>query len=139
MKKLIQITASSLAILVLLTTGSNTEAAIGDKAYQKLKESVDNASPDDWRLYAESAQKLIRGKDHLNEAKEWIEKSLEVSETPYNLEVYGDYYAANNLYKEAVEQYYKSMQLAKETNPNGNYRELQDKMYKAKQKSMGKS
>ncbi len=136
MKKTLRNVTLGLALLSMLSLATVANAAIGDKTYDKLKEAVSNASPDDWMIYAKSAQKLIRKKAHLGEAKEWITKSLVISESAFNREVYGDYYMANNLPREAVEQYYKSMELKKKSDPNANLGTIQDKMFRAKQQAL---
>lgn len=136
MKKTVKMALLGLSMVAVMSISASDVYAEGDRAYEKLKSEVSDASPDDWMVYAKSAQKLIRKKDHLTEAKEWITKSLEISETAYNREVFGDYYMANNLPKEAFEQYMKSMQLAKEANPDRNFGAIQEKIIKAKQKAL---
>lgn len=104
-----------------------------DKFFEKVSTEVASASPDDWMTYAKSAEKLIRKGTHLTEAKEWLIKSLSIKETAYNLEVMGDYYIANNLPKEAVDFYLKSMQSSQSVNFEADVRKVQEKMFRAKQ------
>ncbi|MDA0195436.1 MAG: hypothetical protein O2887_05445 [Bacteroidetes bacterium] len=106
-----------------------------DKLFDKVSVEVASASPDDWMTYAKSAEKMIRKRSHLNEAKEWISKSLAIKETASNLEIMGDYYMANNLPEEAVNFYLKSMQSAQMIDFNVDVSDVQQKMFKAKQQS----
>jgi len=106
-----------------------------DKLFEKVSVEVANASPDDWMTYAKSAEKFIRKRNHLREAKEWISKSLAIKETAYNLEIMGDYYMANNLTREAVEFYVKSMHAAQSVDFGADVSKVQNKMFKAKQQS----
>ena len=78
MKKTLRNVTLGLALLSMLSLATVANAAIGDKN-DKLKETVSNYSPDDWMLYAKSAQKLIRKKAHLGQTKEWITKSLVIT------------------------------------------------------------
>ena len=93
------------ALLLIATTAQFSYAGYGDKTSDKARTAVENAAPDDWKTYAKSAQKCIRKKVNLKEAATWIDKSLSIKETAYNLEVKGDYYAAMNLPEKAIEMY----------------------------------
>lgn len=133
MKKLINSTILTAAIMIL--TFASFANAQDSKAVQKAKAAVENASPDDWQTYAKSAQVLIRKKESMKDASEWIDKSLAIKETPYNLEIKGDYYRANNLPKKALEFYVKAMQMGKESDVNFNTSSLQEKVVEIQQAS----
>ena len=124
-----------LGLFSVLCLSVSVLSAKPDKLFEKVSTEVASASPDDWMTYAKSAEKLIRKGSHLTEAKEWLTKSLSIKETAYNLEVMGDYYVANNLPKEAVNFYLKSMQSAQSVNFEADVRQVQDKMFRAKQQS----
>ena len=85
-----------------------------NKIAQKARIAVEEAAPDDWNTLAESAEKCIRKKVNLVEAKQWLEKSLEIRQAPYNLAVMGDYYNMNKLPNEALEYYVKSLRVGLE-------------------------
>ena len=99
-----------------------------DKAVEKAREAVENASPDDWMTLAKSADKLIQRKKNLKEANEWLEKSLAIKETVYNLTVRGDYYLVNNLPDKALDYYVKAMNLAKSEDADADITGIQMKV-----------
>lgn len=82
-----------------------------NKTTEKARVAVEEAAPDDWHTYAESAEKCMRKKVNLAEAKQWLDKSLEIRQDPYNLAVMGDYYKMNQLPEKALEYYVKSLRL----------------------------
>ena len=119
----------SLAVLFLFAFATMVQAKEG-KAVQKAKEAVSNAAPDDWMTYAESAEVLLKKNTSLNDVSEWLDKSIAVKESSYNLELKGDYYMATNLPKKAMEFYIKSIQKGKEESESYNLLEVQDKIRK---------
>jgi len=88
------------------------------KTTEKARTAVEEAAPDDWQTYAESAEICMKKKVNLAEAKQWLEKSLEIRETPYNLAVMGDYYQMNKLPNQALEYYVKSLRVGLEQDIN---------------------
>lgn len=119
---------STLVLALLISVASMTAEAKNDKTVAKARIAVENASPDDWKTYAKSAQQLIRKKSSMTEAKQWIEKSISIRETPFNLEVFGDYYVANNVPRKASEYYVKSMTKMREETPGCDISEIQSKV-----------
>lgn len=123
-----------MAFVTTLVFAQNASAGIFnngdelDKVTVKTREAVNHASPDDWKTYAESAEKCIKKKVNLKEAAAWIDKSLEIKETPYNLRVKGDYYRLNNLPEKAIEYYVKSLTLGKTNDVNYNDTDTQTKI-----------
>lgn len=101
------------------------------KAVQKAREAVANAAPDDWMTYAKSAEVLLNKNTSLNDVAEWLDKSMAIKESSFNLELKGDYYMATNLPKKAMEFYIKSMQMGKEENEYYNPLDVQDKIRQA--------
>ena len=85
-----------------------------NKTVEKARLAVEEAAPDDWHTYAESAEKCMRKKVNLKEAKVWLDKSLNIKETPYNLAIMGDYYNMNDLPEKALEYYVKSLRVGLE-------------------------
>ncbi|GJM27950.1 MAG: hypothetical protein DHS20C17_05850 [Cyclobacteriaceae bacterium] len=84
------------------------------KTAEKARVAVEEAAPDDWHTYAESAEKCMRKKVNLAEAKQWLDRSLEIRQTPYNLAVMGDYYYMNQLPDKALEYYVRSLRVGME-------------------------
>ncbi len=99
-----------------------------DKAILKAREAVQNASPDDWHTLAKSAEKCLNKKANLKEANEWIEKSIEIKPTVYNLGLKGDYYMLNQLPEKALEYYVKAMTTAKSENVDSDVSDIQRKI-----------
>lgn len=105
-----------------------------NKTVTKARLAVEEAAPDDWRTYAESAEKCMRKKVNLKEAKVWLDKSLKIQETPYNLAIMGDYYQMNALPEQALENYVKSLRLGLEKDINYSDPVTHAKMMKARNK-----
>lgn len=104
----------------------------GSKTTEKARQAVEEAAPDDWYTYAQSAEKCIRKKENLKEAKAWLERSIEIKEDPYNLMVMGDYYSQNKLPEKALEYYVKSLRLGLENDINYQDPITHEKMMKAR-------
>jgi len=119
----------SLSFVLLMFTATLAQAnMVFDKAVEKAREAVENASPDDWYTLANSAEKLIRKNKNLKEANEWLDRSIEIKKTVYNLTVKGDYYQANQLPDKALEYYVKAMNLAKSEDANADISDIQRKV-----------
>lgn len=117
-----KITVISALVIISLITFSFTNPKSGqnkddenkaDKVTLKAREAVDKASPDDWYTYAKSAEKCLAKGVNLKEAAEWLDRSIEIKETAYNLELKGDYYRSNKLPDKALEYYVKSLKVGK--------------------------
>mgnify|MGYP001823114341 CR=1 FL=1 len=104
------------------------------KTVSKARLAVEEAAPDDWHTYAESAEKCMKKKVNLKEAKVWLDRSLDIQETPYNLAVMGDYYQMNALPEQALEYYVKSLRLGLEQDINYQDPVTHAKMMKARSK-----
>lgn len=111
----------------LATAGSKDEGK-EDKTTVKMRESVANASPDDWHTFAEAAEKCIMKGVNLKEASEWLDKSLSIRECSYNLVVKGDYYKVNRLPEQALAYYVKALQAGKTENPDFDPSAIQKKI-----------
>lgn len=105
----------AMIIAVLVMFSSATYASSNDdKTVEKAREAVENASPDDWHTLAKSAEKCFKKNVNLKEAREWLDKSIEIKPTVYNLTLKGDYYKMNRLPDKALNYYIKAMKIAKE-------------------------
>ena len=102
------------AVFVSSGVFAATNSIENNRTAEKARQAVEEAAPDDWYTYAESAEKCIRKKVNLAEAKGWLERSLEIKETSYNTAIMGDYYTQNNLPEKALEYYVKSLRIGLE-------------------------
>jgi len=124
-----------LALAAIFTSAGVFAAPIGienNRTAEKARQAVEEAAPDDWYTYAESAEKCLRKKVNLKEAKGWLERSLEIKETTYNLAVMGDYYSHNNLTEKAFQYYVNSLRVGLEQDINYQDPITHEKMMKAR-------
>lgn len=103
-----------------------------NRTAEKARQAVEEAAPDDWYTYAQSAEKSIRKKENLKEVKGWLERSLEINQNAYNLAVMGDYYTLTNLPIKAYKYYVKSLKTGFEQDSNFNDPITHEKMMKAR-------
>jgi len=119
---------ATLAILVL--SCSMSLAKVDDRTTEKTREAVENASPHDWYTLAVSAEKCFKKKVNLKQASEWLDQSLDIAETPFNLELKGDYFIENRLPDRALEYYVRAMNVMKEKNGEADVSNIQKKISK---------
>ena len=115
-------------LVVGSTAGSSFAVPRADKVTQKAREAVANASPDDWYTLAESAKKCMDNGVNLKEAAVWLDQSIAIKETSYNLKLKGDYYLSNRLPERALDYYSKSIRVGKLTDPSYMDADTQDKI-----------
>ena len=99
---------TSLLGIALLFSQLSVAGNVSEKVVEKARYAVEQAAPHDWETLAKSAEKCIRRGINLKEAVAWLEQSVEIKRTSYNLEVLGDYYAKNHLPKKAINVYAES-------------------------------
>ena len=128
MKNLVSISLSALLVLVMFSAYANNDRT--EKIVSKHRDAVENAAPDDWYTLAFSAQQCLEKKANCKEVANWIDKSLSIKVTPYNLEVKGDYYMINRLNDKALECYLQVFKLEKEKDNNFDGTVLQKKIAK---------
>lgn len=116
--------------LITLMSSVSYATVTDDKTTLKAREAIENASPDDWMAYAKSAEKCMKKNVNLKEAAEWLDKSITIKSTPYNLKLKGLYYEKNNLPDEAIKCYVESLRLGLESDINYNDQETQLKVKK---------
>ncbi len=114
--------------LVMSVSVSSFAATHIDRTTEKARIAVENASPDDWYTLAKAAKQCLDKGVNMKEAAHWLDQSLAIQETEYNLTVKGDYYMQNRLPEKALECYSKSIRVAKLTNPDYLNQETQDKI-----------
>ena len=110
------------------TVGSTLASDRTDKTTLKARQAVAEASPDDWYTLAESAEKCLVKGVNLKEAAHWLDQSIAIRETAYNLKLKGDYYANNRLPEKAIECYSKSIRVGKLADPSYKDKDTQDKI-----------
>ncbi|BDD10449.1 hypothetical protein FUAX_28810 [Fulvitalea axinellae] len=129
-------TTAILSVLALLLVQTFSFAVPADRLSRKerivkaAKQSVSQASPDDWYTLAKSAKICLEVNKNLSEASQWIDKSLAIHTNPYNLEIKGDYYAKNRLPKKAVDCYIKALKNGHERIPDFDPSRVQKKIAK---------
>jgi len=126
--KTIKALAATVAIVML--SGSITFAKVEDRTTERTREAVENASPHDWYTLATSAEKCFKKKVNLKQATNWLDQSLEIAETPFNLELKGDYFIDNRLPNRALEFYVRAMNAMKENDGQADITKLQKKISK---------
>jgi hypothetical protein len=117
-------------LVVILVSASTTFAKAEDRTTEKAREAVENASPHDWYTLATSAEKCFKKKVNLKQASDWLDQSLEIAETPFNLELKGDYFIDNRLPNRALEYYVRAMNSMKENDGQSDITKLQKKIAK---------
>ncbi len=103
--------ATAIAIAVL--SSSVSLASTDDRMIEKTRETVENAGQYDWYTLAICAKKCFEKNVNLKEAANWLNQSLEIAETPFNLELKGDYYYQNQLPDKALDYYVRAMNMLK--------------------------
>lgn len=117
------------AILVFFALSLSVSfARIHDRTTEKTRDAVENASPEDWYTLAISAEKCFNKKVNLIEAAKWLDQSLEIAETPFNLELKGDYYIENKLPDKALEYYVRTMNTIKAIDGEAKVSHIQNKI-----------
>ena len=120
------ILATAMAFVVL--SGSMAFAKFDDRTTEKTRDAVENASPHDWYTLAISAEKCFKKKVNLKEASEWLDQSLAIAKTPFNLELKGDYYNDNRIPDKALEYYLQAMNAMKENDGEADITKIQKKV-----------
>ena len=109
-----------LFVIVLLTASSfaSLANAPSDRIVRQARQEVAAASADDWHTLATAAEKCLTKNVNQEEALAWLDKSIAIKETAYNMILKGDYQAANGLAEVALEYYSRSIRVGKLVNPN---------------------
>lgn len=135
--KSLKIVIAVLLVAFLGTSFTYANVDLDDKDSKsviKARKAIQNAAPDDWTTFAQSAAICIKKNQNMKEASQWIDKSLKIKETQYNLEVKGDYYKANKLYREAMTYYIKSIAAGRSLDNNFDASRLQSKILATQKK-----
>lgn len=117
----VSVILSQMFVVLFLTGSTATSLLAGqrsDRTTERARQAVEQASPDDWHTLAKSAERCIAKGVNLKEAAAWLNQSLAIKETAYNLRVQGDYYVKNQLPERALESYSKSIRVGKLDDPS---------------------
>ena len=117
-------------LLLLSSVSLNVHSSVGknSKILNKYRDIVQESAPDDWYTLASSAAICLK-KDIVNkEVAEWIDRSLKIKKTAYNLEIKGDYYMKTRLPEKAGAFYLEAMRVGLEEDKNFDSSELQSKI-----------
>jgi hypothetical protein len=101
-----------------------------EKVLNKYREIINDSAPDDWYILASCAESCIK-KDIINkEVAGWIDRSIKIRKTAYNMEIKGDYYIINKLPAKAGSCYLEAIKIGLEEDSNFDVAELQSKIAK---------
>jgi len=118
--------------MILLLSGVSLYVYSSDgkngKIMAKYRDIVQESAPDDWHTLASCAEQCIKKNIVNKEVAEWIDKSLEIKKSSYNLEIKGDYYMKNKLPEKAGEFYLEAIKIGLEEEKNFDSSGLQTKI-----------
>jgi hypothetical protein len=123
-------TSVSFALTMVVLASSFAFGRVEDRTTEKTREAVENASPHDWYTLATSAEKCFKKKVNLKQASDWLDQSLAIAQTPFNLELKGDYFIDNKLPNRALDYYVRAMNAMKESDGKADITKLQKKISK---------
>lgn len=131
MKPTSKIASFFLAATLLAATPGWASPHAGGKVVDKARATVESAAPDDWEALAQAAEMCLRKKQNRKQANEWLDKSLAIKRTVYNVQLKGDYYLQAKLPRQAIICYVESMKKAKALDFNADTSWLEAKIAKA--------
>ena len=118
--------------MILLLSGISLYVYSSDgksgRIMTKYRDIVQESAPDDWYTLASCAEQCIKKNIVNKEVAEWIDKSLEIKKSSYNLEIKGDYYMKNKLPEKAGEFYLEAIKIGLEEDKNFDSSGLQTKI-----------
>jgi hypothetical protein len=118
--------------MILLLSGVSLYVYSSDgksgKIMAKYRDIVQESAPDDWHTLASCAEQCIKKNIVNKEVAEWIDKSLEIKKSSYNLEIKGDYYMKNKLPEKAGKFYLEAIKIGLEEEKNFDSSGLQTKI-----------
>ncbi len=119
-------------LLSFVFATANARPINNEKAILKARAAIEKASLDDWETYAKSAEMCISKNVNMKEAFKWLDHSIAIKPTTYNLRVKGDYYLKNKLPRKAMEQYLKAIDIGKAQDKDYDMSELQNRIGNAR-------
>lgn len=114
--KTIQKMIGAVAVVALISFSATASSTGESKSVKKAKEAVEEAAGYDWKTMAESAAICFKKGQNIEQAMVWIEKSIEIQEDPFNLEILADYYASLGKKDKAITTYVKAIDAGRAQN-----------------------
>ncbi|MFH6982364.1 hypothetical protein [Marinoscillum luteum] len=121
------------AALIMIFTYSTQATPDDSNAVKKAKDAVEGAAPYDWKTMAQSAKVCFRKQENVEQALEWINKSIEINKDPFNLEIKADYYRDKGEKDEALKLYSEALKVGKEQNFWFDGTDIQAKIWKLRE------
>ncbi|GAA4427733.1 DUF2911 domain-containing protein [Pontibacter saemangeumensis] len=87
------------------------ETEVEKKALANINDALAKAAPDDWYVWAQSAEYMLSRKEHHQKALEWINKSISIKDNFFNNWIKAKLYATNNEYQMASNLTAKAIKL----------------------------
>ncbi|GAB3201013.1 tetratricopeptide (TPR) repeat protein [Pontibacter aydingkolensis] len=94
-----------------VTVTLNIETEVEKKALANINQALANAEPDDWYIWAQSAEFMLPRREQHQKALEWINKSIAIKENFFNNWIKAKLYAQNKEYEMAANLTAKAIQL----------------------------
>lgn len=94
-----------------VTITLNIETEVEKKALANINEALEKAEPDDWYIWAQSAEFMLPRREHHQKALEWINKSIAIKDNFFNNWIKARLYAQNKEYEMAANFTAKAIQL----------------------------
>ncbi len=132
------IKGATLALLVLVSQSMAFAAVSGPDVIKKAREAV-STSPNNWYILAQSADACLKQGLNVEEAGEWIEKSLTMEKNVYTMEVMGDYYLETKQPKKALGYFINCLEMTEKSDSKSKFKRLQSKIVTASKMQKGKS
>ncbi|WP_439882831.1 DUF2911 domain-containing protein [Pontibacter sp. MBLB2868] len=89
----------------------NIETEIEKKALANIQAALAKADPEDWYIWAQSAEYMLPRREHHQKALEWINKSIAIKENFFNSWIKAKLYALNKEYEMATNLTAKAIKL----------------------------
>ena len=124
--------AVAMMATVFAVSATTIELEGKDKVVEKAREAVATNYDNNWKVFATSAAMVLEKGIALDEAKKWLDTSIQIKETSFNLELMGDYFMAKGESYKAMDYYVQSLITLKETSIDPNTDNLQAKIWKAR-------
>ncbi|WP_258105047.1 hypothetical protein [Marinoscillum sp. MHG1-6] len=128
MKSLNKFFILALALTLSFASFSSDLDDPNSQSVKQAKEAVKLAEPDDYITLAQSAEICFLLKENTEQALSWIDQSLNIKETPYNLEIKADFLASIGDKSLATNYYLKAVLAADESSLDTHNSRIQDKL-----------
>ncbi|MBC5991812.1 DUF2911 domain-containing protein [Pontibacter cellulosilyticus] len=94
-----------------VTVTLNIETEVEKKALANIQNALAKAEPDDWYIWAQSAEFMLPRREHHQKALEWINKSISIKDNFFNNWIKAKLYALNKEYEMATDLTAKAIKL----------------------------